>query len=213
MNITKNIMPASQYNVGRTPKTTITLHHTAGGHNPNAVIDFWESDVAKIGTHYVIGGKSTRNGDSSMDGLIVQALPEEAWIFHLGVKSSNGRYDRASIGIELCNYGGLNFKNGKYITYVGSEVPASDVVDLGVVWRGYRYWHKYTDKQIESLKWLILDIATRRNINPKRVWDTKAFETDLVRFGILGINTHTNYRADKNDCSPQPNLIKMLNSL
>lgn len=213
MNIVKNIMPAAQYNTSKTAKTTIILHHTAGGHNPNAVVDFWESDADKIGTHYVIGGKSTRNGDTSMDGTIVQALPEDAWIYHLGVKGSNGRYDKSSIGIEICNYGGLNFKNGKFITYVASEVPPQDVVDLGFVWRGYRYWHKYTDAQLSALKWLIQDIAGRNKINVKRTWDVKSFDTDILKLTNFGLTTHVNYRKDKNDCSPQPNLINILNSL
>jgi len=213
MNIIQNLMPVSQYNTAKTAKTQIISHHTAGGHNPNAVVDFWESDAQKVGTHYVIGGKSTRNGDSTYDGVIVQALPETAWIYHLGVKGSNGVYDKRSIGIEICNYGYLNFKNGKYINYVASEVPASDVVDLGFSWRGYRYWHKYTDKQLESLKFLILDISKRLNLNVKKAWDVKSFETDISKFSKDALTTHVNYRLDKTDLSPQPNLIKMLNSL
>lgn len=209
MNIIKQIMPKAQYVSTKTSKTKIILHHTAGGHNPEWVIDGWEANPERVGTHYVIGGKSTSNGDVTFDGKIYQAVPEENFIYHLG---TNGATDKISIGIEVCNYGPLVLKNGVYLNYVFKPVPANDVVDLGFVWRGYRYWHKYTDTQLESLKELILDISKRYNISVKKVWDVKSFDTSVV-FQKDGLTTHTNFRKDKFDLCPQPNLIKMLNSL
>jgi len=209
MQIIKQIMPKEQYVSTKTKKSKIILHHTAGSHQPEWVIDGWEANPVRVGTHYVIGGKSTTNGDTKFDGKIYQAVPEENFIYHLG---TNGTTDKISIGIEVCNYGPLVLKNGVYLNYVHKPVPASDVVDLGYTWRGYRFWHKYTDTQLESLKELILDISERYKINVKKVWSKVSFDfsTNLQKDGLT---THGNFRKDKVDLCPQPNLIKMLNSL
>lgn len=213
MNITQNLMKPEQYENTKTKKTQIILHHTAGSHRPDYTIDGWEANTEKIGTHFCIGGKSTSNGDISFDGKIYQAIPEENWIWHLGAKGTNGKFDKCSIGIEICNYGALTLKNGVYLNYVNKSVPASDVVDLGYIWRGSRYYHKYTDGQIAALKELLLYLGKKYNINLKKVWSIASFETDIPKFSKDGIATHVNYRTDKNDIVPQINMVTMLNSL
>ena len=47
------------------------------------------------------------------------------------------------------------WKGDKFYNYVNSEVPESMVCDLGYEFRGYQYWHAYTNEQIESLGLLI----------------------------------------------------------
>jgi hypothetical protein len=86
------------------------------------------------------------------------------------------------------------------------------VVDLGYSFKGYRYWHKYTDKQIASLKFLIQDISKRHKIPITEV-SFSFLQNVLKQVDIKGIFTHVNFRQDKWDCSPQPNLIKMLREL
>jgi hypothetical protein len=155
-------------------KTTIYLHHTSGSHNPSWVIQGWDKDhnsdgsASKIATSFIIGGKSTRDGDNSWDGVVVRCFPESQWAFHLGAKGTNGMFDKISIGIEICNYGYLTkSKTGQFMTYVNTPVPADQVIELVTPFRGYKYYHKYTDKQIVSLRELLVYLGNKFNINLK----------------------------------------------
>lgn len=155
-------------------KTTIYLHHTCGSHRPDWVIQGWDKDhnsdgaASKISTSFVIGGKSTRDGDSSWDGTIVRCFPETQWAWHLGAKGTNGMFDKISIGIEICNYGYLNrSKTGQFMTYVNTPVPEDQVVELSKPFRGYKYYHKYTDNQLFSLRELLIYLGNKFSINLK----------------------------------------------
>ena len=115
----------SQYSEELFTKTQIFLHHTAGNQDPYAVYRFWETNPERVATCVTIGGKPKKN-DSFVDGQIVQGYSSKYFAFHLGLKEStfhkfNVPYkslDRTSIGIEICNWGQLTFKSGKYYTYV-----------------------------------------------------------------------------------------------
>ena len=163
MEIKKLHLPDDEYFPEETNKKSIILHHTAGSHRPDWVVSSWDRDKTKggkslrVATHYVIGGKSLSSQDFTWDGVMVEALDLKYWAHHLGTKNTNNSdLNKQSIGIEICNYGLLTkTQKGEYFTYVQSKVPEEDVIDLGKNWRGYRYYHNYTDKQIESLKYVI----------------------------------------------------------
>lgn len=214
LNITKKLLSIGQYVREESKKTAIVFHHTAGNHRPDNQINFWDSDLlGRIGTHYVIGGISSDGKDKTYDGDIFQAIDDKYYAFHLGIKGNLNRFDKQSIGIELCNYGYLvKSQNGKFYNYVQKEVHPDQVVDLGYRWKGYQYWHKYTDAQIQSLKELLTMLLKVHEISKTKVdFD---FHSELMNLQkITGIYTHVNFRKDKFDNSPQPNLIKMLNSL
>jgi len=95
------------------------------------------------------------------------------------------------------------------------KIEAENVTDLGSKWRTYQYFEKYTDSQIESCKKLIMSLAYFFNIPINNIaYDAKWFDIQQDALsGIPGIWTHVNYRKDKTDCFPQPELIAMLNSL
>jgi N-acetyl-anhydromuramyl-L-alanine amidase AmpD len=208
-------LPASQYNMVKTSKKHIVLHHTCGNNDPRNVIQAWSADPARVATHYVIGSKSTRTNDVSQDGLIYRAISEDYYGWHLGLTDTQA-HDKDSIAIELCNYGYLvKGTDGKFYTYVHSTVPEDQVVDLGFEFRGYRYWHKYTDAQIQALSELLPDIATRHSIafEKGRVIDVTSFNLNEAFFTTKTLYTHVNVRGDKTDCAPQPNLISMLQKL
>ena len=229
-----------------------------------------DGSIRRIATAFVIGGKSTSNGDSSWDGVIVRCFPESQWAWHLGAKDTNGMFDKISVGIEICNYGPLTkSRTGQYMTYVNTPVPEDQVVALSKPFRGYNYYHKYTDNQLNSLRELLLYLSGRFGINLKlglqewinkeslimpnnlsildqQVWlnqygfvgkdgntldedgvwgensawavqsvGKSAFEFNPLTYnGYPGVWTHTNIRPfpEKQDCSPQPNLISMLKS-
>ena len=124
-----------------------------------------------------------------------------------------------SVGIELCNMGWV--KNGK--TYTGSIVRPDQIVSLKEPFREYINWHKYSDKQIQSLRELLLYIAERDNIDLhkgiyqwiKQEGAAKAFDfhQDAYNGKVKSLLCHSNIRKDKFDMSPQSELIDMILTL
>jgi hypothetical protein len=173
MKIIKNYLPNDEFFVEETEKKSIVLHHTAGSHRPDWVVSSWDKDKTKggkslrVATHFVVGGKSTRDGNIEWDGKVVEAFDLKYWAHHLGTNlNNNTELNKQSIGIEICNYGPLTkSQNGQYFTYVNSLVPEEDVIDLGKNFRGHRYYHSYTDKQIESVKQIIVLLSEKYNID------------------------------------------------
>lgn len=226
LEIHEYMLPSDEYitKFGKiTDKKYIFIHHTAGWDNPYKTADAWANDTrGQIGTHYVIGGKNVKTGDDKYDGEVLQCIPDEYFGWHLGDVDSF--MHKHSIGIELCNFGYLTLGNdGIYRTYTGQAVPKDQVADLGVKFRGYRYWHRYTDKQLSSLKALIEMLSGKYNINiytglvewMDKLGDIEAFQyADAAKHGeVKGLLSHTCVRTDKFDVSPQPKLIEMLRSL
>lgn len=210
MEIKKLHLPEDEYFPSETEKKSIVLHHTAGSHRPDWVVSAWDRDKTKggkslkVATHFVVGGKSTRDGNDEWDGKIVESFDLKYWAHHLGTRNNNNiLLNQQSIGIEICNYGPLTkSQNGEFFTYVNSKVPEEDVIDLGKNWRGFRYYHNYTDKQIESVKFLIEKCAEIYKIDPckginelyepylERVKDWSVLEQQkfLNSKGYLGMN-------------------------
>ena len=231
MKIVDYILPVGEYYADIRKKDTIYIHHTAGGHRPDWTIDGWKADSTKtggklcVGTTYVIGGLSTTNSESMYDGVVYRAFDEKYWAHHLGLKTQNNRkLNQKSIAIEICNYGPLTkTRDGQYINYVKKEVPASMVAALEEPFRGYKYYHRYTDKQLKTLKSLLLDLSERHNIDLKKglrenllppFKSSYAFDVrDMALNGSSGLWTHSNTRRDKTDCFPQPELVSLILSL
>ncbi len=200
------------------------IHHTAGWDNPYKTIRHWNNDTrGRVATQYVIGGSNIK-GNTKYDGEVVECFPDNYLGWHLG-KVGNFAISKYSGGVELNNFGYLKEKDGKFFNYVNVEVPEEMVCDLGYEFRGFRYWHAYTTKQIESLRLLILHL---RNIYPKMDLenglpkllkegmdpkDAFEFNEDAYNAEQFGLWTHTNVRKDKFDCSPQPELIRMLTTI
>jgi N-acetyl-anhydromuramyl-L-alanine amidase AmpD len=240
--ISKYLLKPDEYYTTEEKKEWLFLHHTAGWNNPFAVVDSWETDTrGKVGTEYVIGGRHLQTLDAKHDGNIVQCFPSHKnYGWHIGI--GNTLVHRASIGIEVCNFGwlvkdGNDFKTyisldntGKVIKGKGPIVNPSEVCDLGKEFRGYRYYHKYTDAQLTSLKYLITKIANETGIDVTKGLKEKiktsdpftAFDYDpnVVSGKLKGMFTHTNVSPknkyggfEKWDLNPQPGVIDMILSL
>ena len=214
-------LESGQYIREAVPKTTIYVHHTAGSANPYGVLRWWNETPDRVATAFVVGGKPTRPSHKWTDGELVQAFSSKFWAYHLGLKQSNlppgsastRDLNAQSIGIEICNWGWLDYRDGKFYTYVNSVVPADEVITLDIPYRGNLHWHRYTDAQIQTCRELIEYLADKFNI-PTCYKGDQMFELDMRAFeGEPGIWTHTSVRTDKTDCSPQPNLIKMLKEI
>jgi len=208
-----------QYFQEEIKKKQIVLHHTAGNASaPNTIAAWNVDDRGRIATCITISGAGAKN---SYDGEICQAFSSKYWAYHLGIKGEVFRaygvphqiLDKIAIGIEICNWGQLEFKNGKYINYVDREVPADQVTKLQTPYKGYTYFHKYTDAQIESVKQLLQYWRLVHGIDLEYDYNKMFTVNKKALLGENGLYSHNSYRKDKVDCYPCPRLIGMLKSL
>jgi peptidoglycan hydrolase-like protein with peptidoglycan-binding domain len=210
--VTKLFMDKDEYVGSTSKKIGVCLHHTASGPGGKAVPTMWNNDDrGRVGTHFVIGG----------DGEIIQCIPLNGWGYHIATTrmgfgtTYNDKVNASYFGVEICNWGYLELKDGKYINYVGGVVPESEVVKLDTPFRGFTYWHKYTDKQVDSTKLLLSKLKakfgfkyeTELEIPHNHQWLDLSWDAMACK---RVLTTHTNFEYGKFDCSPQPNFFKML---
>ncbi len=217
--IENDFLKSGQYVAGKFAKDLIVLHHTAGWDDPYQVIASWGRDSrGRVATEFVIGGKRCTDGRTTYDGKILRAFPEGSMGYHIGASGASGM-DARSTGIEVCNFG--HIKNGK--TYANAVCQPNQIVTLAKPFRGYTQYHRYSDKQLESLRNLLLYIANRDNIDLHKglyEWIKKEganafeFHSDAYYGKVKGgMVTHANIRKDKEDVFPQPELMDMILSL
>jgi len=200
----------SQFFQDIAPKSQVYLHHTAGSGNAEAVSRYWNGTSDRVATAFVIG----------QDGLIVQCFSSKHWAWHLGVgekefKAQGVKYqnlNKLSVGIEVCNWGYLKEKDGKFYNYVGSRVPDSMVTTLEEPYKGYKHWYKYTDSQIESTRQLVEYLCETYDIPNEYRSDIFGLDKEAFK-GTPGIYTHNSVRKDKSDIYPCPRMIEMLKNL
>jgi len=230
LEIDKAYLDGDEYvkDYGKIQPENFFIHHTAGWNNPYNTINSWNrDDRGRVATQYCIGGTSVKvgsYGDDKYNGQVVECFPDNYIGWHLG-KVGNFNMSKYSSAVEINNFGYVTKKNGKYYTYVNSEVPESMVCDLGYEFRGHQYWHAYTKEQIESLGLLIkhvkniypdIDMVSglpqllKDGVHPKEAFD---FNDDAYNGRIKGLWTHTNVRKDKFDCFPQPELVDLLKTI
>ena len=201
------------------------LHHTAGWDNPYKTVRNWNNDKrGRVATQYVIGGSNVKGKEAKYDGVVVECFPNNYLGWHLG-KVGKFAISKFSGGVELNNFGYLTKKGDKYYTYVNTEVKPEFVCDLGYKFRGFQYWHAYSDKQIESLRLLILHLKDiypkmdlengipkmlKEGVHPKEAFE---FNEDAYNAKQFGLWSHTSVRKDKFDCFPQEELVNMLRNL
>lgn len=211
----------SEYFKEAITKKQIVLHHTAGNSSAPGTIKMWDADNrGRIATCVVISGKGLSK--DTYDGEIAQCFSSKHWAYHLGLKQDIFRargiayqsLDKISIGIEICNWGPLEKKaDGKFYNYVDRVVSSDQVCELEKPYKGHKYYHAYTDAQIESVRQLLvywnevhgIDLTYRE----EDMWNI----SDRALKGETGVFTHNSYRKDKTDISPQPKMIAMLKSL
>jgi N-acetyl-anhydromuramyl-L-alanine amidase AmpD len=214
MNLVQTEFPASQYLQEEHPKKQIYLHHTAGRANGFNTFKWWASNPERVATCVCI------SGPEAVDGQIVQGYSSKYWAYHLGIKTSIFaahklpfiNLDRISIGIEICNWGQLSYTGGKFYNYVGGEVQSSKVTELETPYKGWQYFHSYSDAQIESVRLLLLLWNQRYGIPltyNEDIWQV----TPRALMGQAGVFTHNSVRKDKVDIYPHPKMIQMLKSL
>lgn len=202
------------------PKKQIIWHHSAGWDNARGMFDWWKKDKV---THV-----ATAIGISD-DGRVWKGFDEKFWAASIGatidifnqqgvkLKYINGyvvnntELDQAAVAVEVCNWGSLTEKNGKFYSWANVEIAKEKVIELN--YKGVKYFETYTDAEIRTLKYWTLLNAVKFDIPLDYSYEDYFSLSKKALSGERGIFTHNSYRGDKNDVSPQPKLIEMAKSL
>jgi len=208
-------LPEDQYVKQAQDKNQIVLHHTVSGPGYEGDLNWWKDTKERIATAFLI----------TREGVIIQTFSSKYWASSLGIKAemlkakgfkdygSRGlRLEKANIGIELDSWGGLIEGPTGWKNTGGGIMKFDQVITYPKPYRGFKAFEKYTATQLEALKELIEYLAETYNI--PTAYNPDMFEVSTAALGgKSGIWTHTSFRADKNDCHPQPELIEMLKTL
>lgn len=198
--IKKIPLATNQYYQGVYTKKYIFCHHTAGASAASSIAG-WAATPEHIATPYVI----------DRDGSIYECFDPKYWAYSLGVKGATA-LEKATIPIEIANWGSLTLKNGKLVTYTGREIAPEKAVKLPQKFRGFDTWEKYTPEQIKALSELLPYLVDKFKI-PLQT-DRKNFWEYQDPFKLKpGIYSHTTVRKDKTDIFPQQELIDLVYSL
>ena len=200
------------FNEVRTKKSII-LHHTESS-NAAGAIDWWNQTPERVGTALLV----------ERDGQCVQCFEINTWAYHLGTATKNKDLDKDSIGIELCSLGFVvpeavdaskADKDKTYYAYPNwplkagrVKIPFSEVVKLDKPFKGFQYWHKYTDAQVATtikvMRYLVDRFKIKVQANLEKFND---YDLSVASENKPGIWSHNTVRKDKWDIFPQPNLI------
>lgn len=192
------------YHTDERKKNTIWLKSSLSNYRPDLRIGSYNGKVA---SNYVIGGYD--DSDNFWDGKILRAFDDKFWSYQF-VDDNN--LNSKIISIELCNWGSLVKIDNEFYTDSGLKVDNSCVIELDFM--GKKYWHKYSDKQVESLYKLIKFLKRRWNIEVNSgSFNSKWFEFHKKWNSPGGIRTDSQLKMDKIGIVPQENIINMLNSL
>lgn len=209
LNLSKRLKGDQFYPVHQ-DKKQIFLHHTAGP-TADGAINWWNQTPDKVGVAYVI----------DRDGTIYQTFNDDQWAYHLGIKGGDGVIDKTSIGIEIVSCGGLIKEDNKFIFYplfpnktVKKEIDPSEVIELKETWRGYSVFHKYSDKQIDSVLQLVEYLVEKFKIPLQTTLQGfMGFNPLISKNHLPGIWCHTSVREDKCDLYPEAKIISGLINL
>lgn len=206
--------PEKEYFKDIVTKQQIVIHHTASGGNSKGDMDYLNNDnQGAVNCAFFI----------DRDGTIWQAFSSKYWSHHLGVpvstfskfkvNNTSTNLHKASIAIELDSWGYLSKKNDKYYSYANVEVKPENVITYEKGFLGQKYYEKYYDDQLKSLKDLLEYLCDTYKISKDykcNMWEVSA---DALS-GKNGIYTHVSYReSGKWDCHPQKELIEILKTL
>ena len=166
----------------------------------------WKNSKELIGTAYII----------ERNGTIYEVFDPTAWAWQFGLAWEHEQkiaFEKRFIGIEIASEGGLIEHETKlYCFKTISDKTCknrAEIFDYGQDYRGYRYFDRYEQKQIDSLALLINELCTRFNIERKTPADSLAYygEALLTFKGIIG---HAMVRKDKSDPLPDTTLWQTL---
>lgn len=222
-------------------KNTILISNSGTSYRPELAIKSWthflkkdkkgnpikENGVftkIKRSSNYVIGGSSLES--NIWDGKIVKCFDDNNWSYHIELLNGDisKEINSNAITIEICNYGYLiKGHDDKFYNKTNNIVDNSEVVELDEEFMGHKYWHKYTDAQIESLRKLIIHLQIKHGIKINRgTYDDKGFvpyyDKDWFAYDPKWLETggiKVGYQLSINAMGvfPQKEIMSMLNTI
>ena len=174
------------------PKERIVLHFTAG--NLSSDMQVLTQQNRHVSTAFVL----------ARNGTIYLLFPSRFWSGHLGAGYGNvgqptvNPQDKATIGIEISNYGVLEPRNGGLETIYNDPYCAltetAAYQRLIPPFRGYTYFPTFTPAQYDSLIVLLRFLTSTFGIQRQFLPEPKRYQAtpDVVDF--RGIVSHVNYR-------------------
>lgn len=163
-----------------TKKTHIIWHgsfnrttHTNGA--ATNTITHWNNLSEKFGAPYLV----------DRDGTIYKTFSDKEWIYHLNIPTSRGHYDKLSVPIVLANEQQLIKEGGRFFAFEydhNSNVYTGPTTNIS--WRGFQWFAKLDELQVNAAIELTLDTCERHNIDPifyaVNEWDPKAWEKATI---------------------------------
>jgi hypothetical protein len=199
MNIANYPLKRGQWYEEATKKKYVVWHGTEGrtrctpasGRPGRATtsIDAWSLDAIRAGAPYVV----------DRDGTIYKAFADTGWIYHLGLPGTSGRYDKASVAIELANEGPLTL-DGDLLHAFGMNTPATvyNGFHFAADWRDHAYFAELDELQVDAAIALTLDVCRRNVIDPVFYYPSTTYDFPRC-FQVATIVCHSNCRRDKLD--------------
>ena len=136
---------------------TIIIHYTAGSSAASSIRTLCDSN-SKASTHALVG----------RDGSITQLVPFNTIAWHAGKSSYQGRVglNKFAIGIEIDNAGRLTKSGAGYAAWFGRVYPDKDVMEaVHQNESAPAYWHTYTEKQIDAVFDICVNLMNTYNIS------------------------------------------------
>jgi hypothetical protein len=199
MNITDYPLKRDQYYERPTRKQFVVWHGTEGrtrctpcnGRPGRATTstDTWNLDANRIGAPWLV----------DRDGTIFKTFDDSGWIYHLGLKGTNGRYDRFSVPVEFANEGALMLDGDRLYAF-GMSTPNTVYIGQHVAaeWRGESVFANLDERQVDAAIELTLDICRRHEIDPVFYYPSTTYDFPRC-FQVATIVCHSNCRKNKTD--------------
>ena len=200
-------LPDGEYLPETGSKTGICIHHTVGG-SAKSTFNWWTQDRTKRGTRLKVGTAFIID----RDGTVFEVFDPAAWAFQFGLKwpmVKKLKFEKRFIGIEIASEGALTESDGKLYCFdrVSDKTLKlrNETFDYGKDFRGYRYFDKYEDAQVDALVGLINELCTRFHIKKQVPDGLLDFYGDRLS-DFQGIIGHSMVRKDKSDPLPDKSL-------
>ena len=200
INRKKFVLSVKEYIPNIVEKDLIVLHFTAGQSAKSAFIT-WAQNPIRVATSYLV----------DPDGSIYELFDPAQWAFHLGIKGTNGRHDKRSIGVEIANVGPLKPapNNANQLNWWpndwGTRWCRRDEVSkyTEASYRGIDFFATFPNDQIDATGALVRHLCERFNIPKKIPGGLRRTAFELPHFSkFKGVASHQNFRKDKWDVGP-----------
>ncbi|MVM39373.1 hypothetical protein GO730_20340 [Spirosoma sp. HMF3257] len=212
------------YHAVEHPKQRIVLHFTAG--NLRSDMQSLTQQDRHVSVAFVI----------ARDGTIYQLFSPKFWSGHLGEgvgnqKGTGNPQDKATIGIEISNYGFLVPRDGNLETIYSrlkdpntgkigpvdlycSQTNTAAYQKMATPFRDQSFYPTYTPAQYDSLIILLRYLTSKFTIPRQFLPEPKRFQTTTDVLAFKGIVSHINYRSSgKWDIGPAFDWATVINGV